>query len=407
MPVFEYQAIAGRGGTVKGTIDADNARVARHKLRQKGIFPTAIIEAGEEKKPKLDLSRYLKFESVSHESVAVATRQLSTLVGAGIPLVGALQALTEQTDSPPLRKSFVNIREQVEQGATFAKALTEYPKIFPKLFVNMVTSGEASGTLDKVLEYLAEHMERQLELRRKIGSALFYPILMLCFSVLVLIGLLALVVPSVIKIFQDQGATLPLPTQIVLFISNAFTSFWWAIIGALIGSYLGFKSYYRSTRGREKIDLIIAKSPIIGSMYSKVVSARVAGTLSTLLAGGVGLLQALDIVKSLVGNVHFVKTLEAARDGVKEGRQLGKELQRGGFFPTMLTRMVTIGEASGRLEPMLAKAGKAYENEVNASLAGLTSLIEPVMMIGLGGMVFGIVLAILLPMVDLVNLVQK
>lgn len=407
MPVFEYQAIAGSGGTVKGTIDADNARVARQKLRQKGIFPTTITEAGEDKKPKLDLARYLTIERVKSDQVAVATRQLATLVGAGIPLVGALQALTEQTESAPLRKAFVSIREQVEQGATFAKALGDYPNIFPKLFINMVTSGEASGTLDNVLVYLAEHLERQLELQRKVKSALFYPILMLSFSLLVLIGLLTFVVPSVIKIFQDQGATLPLPTQIVLFLSNAFTSFWWAIIIAVFGVVSGFKAYYRSPSGRERIDLIIARAPVIGPMYSKVMAARVSGTLSTLLAGGVGLLQALDIVKSLVGNVHFVKTLEAARDGVREGRQLGKEMQRGGFFPGMLTRMVTIGETSGRLEAMLAKAGKAYENEVNASLAGLTSLIEPVMMIGLGGMVAGIVLAILLPMVDLVNLVQK
>ncbi len=407
MPIFEYQAISETGGTIKGTVDAENARVARQKLRQKGVFPTTIVEGGEEKKPKLDLSRYIKFEPISYQSVSVATRQLATLVGAGIPLVGALQALTEQTDSLPLRRAFVDIREQVEQGATFAKALSAYPKVFPKLFVNMVTSGEASGTLDRVLEYLADHMEAQLELRRKIGSALFYPILMLCFSLLVLIGLLAFVVPSVIKIFKDQGATLPLPTQIVLFISNAFTSYWWALIMAAVGIYFIARAYYRSPAGRERIDLLIIRSPVIGSMYTKVVSARISGTLGTLLAGGVGLLPAMDIVKSLVANVHFVRTIEQAREGVKEGRQLGKELQRGSYFPTMLTRMISIGEASGKLEPMLAKAGKAYENEVNASLAGLTSLIEPIMMIGLGGMVFGIVLAILLPMVDLVNLVQK
>lgn len=408
MPVYEYSAINPQGKTVKGSVDADNIRAARQRLRAQGIFPTDMKEGAELAKNKSrDIKLYFQSNRVSLKDLSVVTRQLSTLVGAGLPLVSALSALSEQIDSVALKRIIINVREDVEEGSSLAKSLGNFPKAFPRLYVNMVASGEASGTLDAVLENMADYLEAQLELRRKVSSALFYPILMLCFCVLVIAALLIFVVPSIVEIFNKQGAVLPLPTRILIGISNFFVHFWWAMLLMIFAGIFALKKYYDTPPGRAKIDKVFLKLPLYGGLYRKVTTARVAGTLGTLLSSGVGLLVALDIVRNIVNNVHVARAIEDARDGVREGRSLAKELSKSGLFPNMLSHMIAVGETSGRLEGMLEKSGKAYENEVNATLSGLTSLIEPLMIIGLGGVVFAIVISILMPMVDLINVIQK
>jgi general secretion pathway protein F len=408
MPVFEYTALTKEGKNTKGNIEAENVRTARQKLKTQNLFVTEIREGTQKKSfANSDVLQSFKSNRIAVKDLTVLTRQLATLVGAGLPLVSSLQALSEQTDSLTARRIILSIKERVEEGSDLAKALSGFPTSFPTLYVNMVASGEESGTLDAVLENLADYLEAQQELRRKISSALFYPILMFGFCTLVVIGLLTFVVPQIVEIFQKQGAILPLPTRILLGISAGLTGYWWLIIAVVAGAVYGFRVWSKTVDGRNIVDRVLLKLPLIGLLYTKIATARVSRTLGTLLSTGVSLLTAMDIAKNIVNNIHVKNALEEAAIGVREGKSLAAELGRSGIFPSMLGHMVAVGERSGRLEPMLLKAGKAYESDVQASLAGLTSLIEPIMIITLGGIVFSIVIAVLMPMVDLINVVQK
>ena len=409
MPVFEYVALNSSGREIKGNVDAENIRAARQRLRTQGIFPTTINESNEVAKgsSSRDVKKLFVSNRVSTKELSIATRQLSTLITAGLPLVNALAALADQTDSPVLKRIFVDIREKVEEGRSLAAALGEFPKSFPRLYINMVSSGEASGTLDTVLINLADYLEAQLELQRKVSSALMYPIIMLSICSLVITGLLVFLVPRIFEMFQKQGGTLPLPTRITLAISNFMIHYWYLIIAALVGGFIGIRSYYRQPKGRENIDRWLLRVPIFGHVYTKICTGRITRTLGALLASGVGLLQALEITRNIVANVHFAKSLDDAKEGVREGRSLAKELAKSGLYPSMVGHMIAIGEKSGELEGMLIKTGRAYESEVNATLSGLTSLIEPLMLIVVGGIVFMIVLSVLLPMAELISVVQK
>lgn len=409
MAVFEYVGINKAGKSMKGTIDADSIRSARHKLRSQQIYPTDVREGTEDvgKAKSGDVSKIFQSKKIKLKELSILTRQLATLVGAGLPLVSALQALSEQSDSLVTKRIVLQIKEKVEEGSSLAKAIALFPSSFPHLYINMVASGEESGTLDAVLENLADYLEAQLELRRKISSALFYPILMFCFCTLVVIGLLAFIVPTIVEIFTKQNAVLPLPTRILIGISDGFISYWWLLIGLGALTVALFKQYRASEQGKRTLDTILLKIPLIGSLYTKVCTARISRTLGTLLTSGVGLLIALDIAKNIVNNVLVSEAISQASDGVREGKSLATELSKSGIFPSLLSHMIAVGERSGRLEPMLLKAGKAYENEVNTSLSGLTSLIEPLMIIILGMIVFAIVIALLMPMLDLIDVVQK
>jgi len=407
MPVYEYIAVDAKGKRTKGTLDAESARAARQRLRRDKLFPTLLQESshtgGEKKKNAFE--QLFKLERVRTQDLSVATRQLATLVGAGLPLVTALNALAEQTDSLLLKRHLVNVRENVEEGRSLAKSLAEFPKTFPRLYVNLVAAGEASGTLDVVLEKLADYLERQMRLRRKVRSALTYPVVMLFVCGAVIVGLLVGVIPKIVDIFLKQGATLPLPTQIMLGISGFLIDYWLLLLFLIIlGVYLAIR-FYKSPKGRERTDRGLLKMPIFAPIYTKVVTARVAGTLGTLLASGVGLLRALDITKNVVGNVHAVALIENSQEGVREGRSLAQEFMRGKVFPVMLSRMIAVGEQSGTLDTMLLKAASAYEEDVESSLEGLTSLLEPLLMIVVGMIVLMIVISVLLPMADLINIV--
>ena len=406
MPIYEYTALNATGKKIKGLVDADTLRSARTKLRGQNIFPTDIKESIKAAKENKQNVKNFFGDRVSLKELTVATRLLATLSNAGLPLVAALNALSDQVESPTLKRNIVDIKERVEQGSALAKALAAYTKEFTRLYVNMVQSGEASGTLDTILDNLADYYEAQMELRRKISSALFYPILMFGFCTLVVIGLVTFVVPNIVEIFIKQKIDLPLPTRAVIGLSNALTGYWWAIIGGIALAITLIRYYYRQPKGREWFDAKLLKAPLFGPIYKKIATARVASTLGTLLNGGVELLQALDIVKNIVGNVHMRKALEEARDGVREGRSLAKELAKSGYFPNLLSQMVAIGEKSGKMENMLSKAGKSFTSEVNAAIAGLTSLIEPLMMIVLGGLVFSIVISVLMPMTKLMQAVR-
>jgi general secretion pathway protein F len=408
MPVYEYLALDKRGAKTKGTVDAENVRSARQKLRGQGIFATEIKEALAVTPARhRDLSRFFQTQRVGVGDLAVATRQFATLIGAGLPLVDSLQALSEQVESAVLKRVLVKIRENIQEGISLTKSLAEYPKTFPRLFVNMVRAGEASGTLEGVLMNLADYLEAQQELRRKVITALFYPALMLFVCIVIVIVLLTYAVPTIVDIFIKQGAELPLPTKIMIGISHFLTGYWWLLIAMGVLAVASVRIYYQSKPGRERLDRLFLRLPILGGLFLKINTARITGTLGTLLSNGVGLLDALEIVRNIVSNVHLARAIENARIGVQEGQPLAKELSKSKEFPPLVNHMVAAGETSGRLETMLVKAGKSYENEVNALLAGLTSLIEPIMMIVLGMIVISIVISILLPMVDLINVIKR
>jgi len=405
MPVYEYQGIFQNGKKTKGTLDADSVRGARSKLKALSIYPTYLKEVTSAKNKRDSSKVFSGFVSkkITIARLAQETRQLSTLVGAGIPIVEALQVLSDQTDNARFRRIIIDIREMVEDGSSLARALGKFPEAFPRLYINLVASGEASGQLDSVLENLSEHFESQLELKRKIQNSLFYPIMMLIICVLVVVGLVTFVVPTIVAIFQKEGAVLPLPTRIMIMFSDILTHSWYIIAGLLALTVLGVVSAYKHPVWRKKIDHQLLQIPIFSPVYRKIYTARVAATLSTLLASGVELLTALDIVKSLVSNVHVVKAIEDARDGVREGRSLAKEFSRTGLFPHLFCQMVAVGEKSGRLESMLQKAGKSYKNEVSSAITGLTTLIGPLMIVGLGTLVLCIVISVLMPMFDLMD----
>ena len=405
MPVFEYNAISTTGKKLKGNVDAENIRIARQKLKSQGIYVTDIKEGLENNVSKKGEINFGK-NKISLKDLSIITSQLTTLIIAGLPLVNALQALTEQTESRNIKRILTDVRESVEEGNAFHKSLANFPKAFPKLYVNMIESGEASGKLDSILENLSKYLEGQLALRRQVTSSLFYPTLMFAFCTLVVIGLLAFVVPSIVEIFEKQGGTLPLPTRIVVGVSDIIIHYWWVFIIGIVGIFTSIKKYAQTEKGKFNIDLLLIKLPLIGKLYTKVATARIASTIGTLFSGGVQLLSCLDIGKNIVNNVHFRSSLEQARDGVEKGKSLSSELSKSGLFPPLLSHMIAVGEKSGQLEQMLTRAAKAYEDEVKNTLAAITSLIEPLMIIGLGGIVFSIVISILMPMVGMIDLIQ-
>ena len=405
MPVFEYNAISTTGKKLKGNVDAENIRIARQKWKSQGIYVTDIKEGLENNVSKKGEINFGK-NKISLKDLSIITSQLTTLIIAGLPLVNALQALTEQTESRNIKRILTDVRESVEEGNAFHKSLANFPKAFPKLYVNMIESGEASGKLDSILENLSKYLEGQLALRRQVTSSLFYPTLMFAFCTLVVIGLLAFVVPSIVEIFEKQGGTLPLPTRIVVGISDIIIHYWWVFIIGIVGIFTSIKKYAQTEKGKFNIDLLLIKLPLIGKLYTKVATARIASTIGTLFSGGVQLLSCLDIGKNIVNNVHFRSSLEQARDGVEKGKSLSSELSKSGLFPPLLSHMIAVGEKSGQLEQMLTRAAKAYEDEVKNTLAAITSLIEPLMIIGLGGIVFSIVISILMPMVGMIDLIQ-
>jgi general secretion pathway protein F len=404
MPVYEYKGLAANGRQTKGSIEAESARAARSKLKSDGIFATDVTEqrvAAKKKGSVLNVSIDLGGKRVGTTQLAVSTRQLSTLIGAGMPAVEAIRALCDQVDNEILKSVFSLVGEEVNEGSTLANAMRKHPKAFPKLYVNMIASGEASGKLDLVLERLADLYENQAILKRKVYSALTYPILMLilCFGVVTL--LLAYVVPQITAIFQDQGIALPLPTQIIITLSDLARSHWHFGIAGFAILVAVIRGYARSDAGRRKIDKTLLKLPIFGSFTLKIATSRFSRNLGTMLGSGIELLRALAIAKNIVGNVILEEAVDKAIEGVREGGSLAAELKNSKLFPPLLIHMTAVGERTGALEAMLLRAAKGYESEVDAFISGLTSILEPILIIILAGIVGVIIAAVMLPMLEM------
>ena len=412
MPVYAYKGLNEKGRNVGGIIDADSPKSARIKLRRSGIFPTDLNETRE--KPSSSGSQTSRFsfdlaglfERITPQDLALMTRQLATLVGAGLPLVECLGALVEQVDSAKQKKILSQVRERVVEGGTLADAMKAHPSVFNDLYVSMVRAGEASGALDLVLIRLAEYTERAAALQAKVRSALTYPVFMGIASMVILFFLLSYVVPKVTKIFEETHAQLPVMTVILLAISGFLANYWWVVIGVAVTVAIGVRLWKRTPPGRLQFDRMVLRIPYFGKVLKKVALARFARTLSTLLLGGIPLLQALDIVKHVVSNMVLSNAIEDGRNSIREGHSVADPLKKSGLFPPLLIHMIAVGEKSGELESMLARAADAYDGEVEASVSALSSIMEPVLVLFMGGVVLFIVMAILLPIFQLNDLVK-
>ena len=408
MPVFEYTALNAKGKTTSGIIDAEGSVAARQKLRAAGIFPIAIKEAYETAPKKaaksLDLSR--RFSRVKPIEVAMMTRQLATLIGAGFPLVSALDALAPQTKSHGFKKIITQIKDAIVEGNSFAQALSKYPTTFSSLYVNMVRAGETSGTLEIVLDRLADITEKQQALMARIQTALAYPIFMLVFGTIVLFVLLIYIVPSFTSIFADMHQTLPTPTRLLIFLGDFFKTYWWMIL-IILGMFWFFLTRVKKTeKGRFWFDKMILSLPITGHSAKKLAVARFARTLGSLLENGVSMLIALDIVKNIAGNILISEAIETGAIEVGKGQGLGAALSGRGIFPPLSIQMIQVGEQSGELEKMLTKIAEVFENEVETSILRLTSYLEPVMILVMGMCVLFIVLSICLPIFEMNQLIR-
>lgn len=409
MPVFAYKGIDSAGKKSSGVIDADNLKTARVKLRRMGVFPTDLSSKGGKAKSgggggmsltmDVDIGKY--FERVKTKDLAVLTRQLSTLISANIPLVDALTALVDQTQNSKLRNVMAEVKDKVVEGAKFSDSCANYPNIFPSVFIHMIAAGEASGALDVVCERLAVFLEKQAALKGKVMGAMMYPIIMTSVG-LALVGFLVIyVVPKVTKIFEDTGATLPLPTRMLISVSDAVANYWYIFIILLVAVVFIFRKLLKTTKGRAVYDRVTLRIPLFGNLLRMVAISRFSRTLSTLMNSGVRLLSALDIVKNIVGNTLLVRAVDDTKNSVREGESMAVPLQRSGQFPPIVIHMVSIGEKTGNLETMLERVADSYDLEVDNTVSSLTTLLEPLMILVMGGIVAFIVMSILLPILQL------
>jgi general secretion pathway protein F len=407
MAVFAWQGVDNKGKNVKGIRDADNPRALRTLLKKEGVLATAIEEEHVARnKAAREINFGAFFNRVSTFDVGILTRQLATLLRSGVPLVESLSALIEQVENPLLGSALTQIRDKVNEGTSFADALRAHPTIFPDLYVNMVAAGETSGTLDTVLERLADHLDSAAKLRTKVSSALAYPAFMVVFGIGVITLLMVVVVPKMTSIFEGFDAVLPWYTRTLIFISNALGSYWWLLIALIGGAVYGVRQWRNTPEGRATWDTKMLKLPMLGSLVLMIAIARFSRTLSTLLSSGVPVLTALDITRNVLGNVELMRVVEDARGSIREGESIAAPLKRSGAFPPIVTHMIAIGERSGQLEQMLEHVASAYESQVDARLATLTSLLEPIMIVVMGAIAGSIALSILLPLMQINEFVQ-
>jgi general secretion pathway protein F len=409
MAVFEYRGIhVSSGKPVKGYRDADNPKALRALLRRDGVLLShAEQETAEKAKTeKKEIDLFAFFKRVTTADVAVMTRQLATLVRAGVPLVDSINALVDQVEREALVRVLTTVRETVKAGTSFSKALEAHPKVFPNLYVNMVAAGEASGTLEAVLDRLADFMEGQARLKGKVTAALAYPVLMMIIGAVMVSILMIAVVPKVVTIFDNLGQELPWYTKLLIFVSNVFSGYWWLLLLVIGGGTWYFRRWKSTPEGKLKWDTFTLRVPIFGRLNLLVAVARFSRTLSTLLASGVQLLTAMNIVKNVLGNALLEEVVTTAIASIREGESIAEPLKRSGQFPPMVTHMIAIGEKTGQLEQMLDNVSRAYEADVEVKVVALTSLLEPLMIVSLGGVVAFIAMAILMPLVQMNQLVQ-
>lgn len=408
MPVYDYIALNKDGKNISGVINADSAVTARQKLRDSSHFPISLKEAEDApaKKKIKESSFSFRLRRVKQRDVTMMTRQLATLVGAGFPLVSALDTLIPSTKSITFSKVLAQIKDAIVEGNSFANALAMYPDAFSPLYINMIRAGETSGTLEIVLEQLADIAEKQQDLKNRIQAAMAYPILLIFIGAGILSFLLAVVVPKFIAIFSNMQGQLPMPTRILIFISDQFKLYWWILLILMIILEVSFREFKKTSRGRLIWDTFKLGLPVFSPLIKRLSVARFSRTLGSLLDNGVTMLQSLEISKNIAGNVLISNAIESAAKDVGQGQGLGASLLTTKIFPHLSIQMIQVGEQSGKLEPMLKKMADVFEKEAEAKVVSMTALLGPVMILIMGAVVFFIVLAICLPIFEMTNLVK-
>jgi type IV pilus assembly protein PilC len=393
MPVYQWKGHTKKGVPQKGEIEANDENAVRLQLRRMQITPTKIKQ-----KPK-DLFENIKFlqPKIKEDDLVVFSRQFSTMIDAGLPLVQCLDILQAQQENPTFKKTLKSIKEDVESGATFADALKKFPKIFDELFVNMIAAGEAGGILDVILSRLASYLEKAMKLKKKVKGAMTYPIIVLIVAVLVVAVIMVFVIPVFEEMFAGFGGALPVPTQIVVNMSKFVKSnVHWMILAVIVFS-VAFKRFYKTERGRIWVDRLLLKVPVFGPLLRKVAVAKFTRTLGTLLSSGVSILEGLKIVAKTAGNKIVEMAVFDVRSAISEGQTIAGPLSASGVFPSMVVQMIAVGESTGALDAMLGKIADFYDDEVDAAVNNLTAMIEPFMMIFLGVVVGGLIIAMYLP----------
>ena len=420
MPVFEYRALNAAGKQVPGLKEADSPKSLRAALRKEGLYLTEVLgtadapargskasargagkgPAGTGLNQDVDLRKMARGR-ITTDDIAITTRQLATLLGAGVTLVEALTALVDQIDKERLKRVISDVKQRVNEGSSLADALQQHQKIFGSLYVNMIRAGEHSGALDAVLLRLADFTEGQSRLQQKVIGTLAYPAIMAVVGGGILVLLMAVVVPKVTKIFDTMKATLPWTTRLLIWSSNMLADWWFLLLPALVGAVAAFVAWTRSESGRPAWDRQVLRFPVFGELVRMLAIARFARTLATLLESGVPLLTAMDIVRNVVTNSVLAEVVEKARDAVREGESFSAPLRRSGQFPPLVHHMVAIGEKSGQLEDMLVSVADSYEQQVNVRIGALTSLLEPVVTILMGSVIAFVAFSILMPILQI------
>ncbi len=401
MPQFSWKGKTRGGAAQEGVLVADNKEAVISMLRRQQIMVTGVTEKGKE----LALPKF--GGGVSQKEIAIFTRQFSVMIDAGLPLVQCLEILGSQQDNRTFQRVLFEIRQDVESGSTLADALRKHPKVFDDLFCNMVAAGEAGGILDTILQRLSEHIEKAVKLRASVKKAMIYPVAVITIAVGVIWVILTFVIPVFASLFQSLGggAVLPLPTRIVIGLSNFMQRFSLPIaLGLAAGYWFGFRPYYKTESGRRRVDGAMLRMPIVGLLLRKIAVARFCRTLGTMISSGVPILDALDITGKTAGNMVVQDAIMKTRASIEQGRTISEPLKETNVFPPMVTQMIAVGEQTGALDTMLAKIADFYDDEVDDAVAGLLTLLEPILIAFLGVMIGGIVIAMYMPIFTLISI---
>jgi type IV pilus assembly protein PilC len=401
MPKFMWEGRTRVGGTMTGEVEAPNEAFVIAQLRRQQIVPVTVKPKPRDLRMRLPGRR----GKVSKRELAIFTRQFATMIDAGLPLVQCLDILGLQQEREGFKKVILRVKEDVESGSTFADALSKHPRVFDELFVNLVSAGEVGGILDTILARLAAYIEKAMKLAKQIKSAMVYPATILAVALIVTIVLLLYVIPIFGDMFKDFGQALPVPTQIVLALSGYTRKYFLVAVALIVLMVFAIRWYYRQEAGRRKIDHLLLRLPVLGDLIRKIAVARFARTLGTMVASGVPILEAMDIVAKSAGNRVIEEAVIKARVSISEGKTISEPLADSKVFPVMVTQMVSVGEATGALDAMLNKIADFYDDEVDSAVGALTSLLEPMLMIFLGVVIGGLVIAMYLPIFKLAGVV--
>lgn len=405
MPIFEYRGLNKDGRTIRGTVDADNQRGAKLKLKKDGIYVTDLKDKSKNVRKTKGKKNQVSQRSVGVQDLSMMTRQLATLLKANIPLVDSLAAVSEQVENEFLAEVVADIKNSVNEGGSFHKALAKYPKVFDRIYISLCEAGEMSGTLDTILIRLAEFKEAQTALNAKVKSAMMYPILMLVVTMLILSGMFIYVVPKIVEVFEaSPELVLPWYTIWVINISGFLVNYWHVFFGSMFMAWLLFRNWKNTPTGRAQWDAISLKLPLIGKLGRIIAVSRFTRTLSTLLNGGVPMLSAMSIVRNVVDNEVIASAVDLARENISEGESIAGPLKKSGQFPPIVIHMINIGEKTGELENMLLQVSESYDFQVKTAIDGITSLLGPLMIVVMGCVIGGIVFSIMMPMFQLSSL---